>query len=180
MSQFIGYTSQDMMSSTCGNGLQRTRATLGESRRPSGHPSTGVTGKKREVMTVPPALVGWAAGSLDMPQAQKGSYGRTASRLGRDPWERQGGQAREWDVCSFHPRRSCTAGAASAWPYCSDVVVVLCQLRHIRTYPHAMVQMCLMTRQSLRRCRRPSTYSASICSFETYGQSLEAVTGTVP
>lgn len=33
-----------------------------------------------------------------MPQAQKGSYGRIASRLGRDPWERQGGQAREWDA----------------------------------------------------------------------------------
>lgn len=42
--------------------------------------------------------------------------------------------------CSFYPSQSRTTGASLCMPYCNDVVAVLCQLRHIRTYCLVIVQ----------------------------------------
>lgn len=107
-----------------------------------------------------------------MPRAQKRSTdGLRGARPG--PRERQGGQARSGMWCSFHPRRSCTAGAALCMAYCSDVAVVLCQLRHIRTCPHAIAQSWRgvykvrgwagtgLARQLLRCCRPGARASTS-------------------
>ena len=70
-----------------------------------------------------------------MPRAQKGftdglrrdSAGTLGGQGGK------GGQETEWDVVQLLSQEELYYWSGFCIPYCSDVAVVLCQLRHIRT-----------------------------------------------